>query len=131
MCEFKNGASTAYFSKADMKLAISDAIFEKQDTPILEAIDFSKIPALKFHPISTKKYPIFKLKNAFLKEPNLGVIINAANEVGVYNFLENKSGFLDITKCIFKALDHFGVPKISSIEEVFEYDFKTREYLRS
>ena len=46
-------------------------------------------------------------------------------------FLENKSGFLDITKCIFKALDHFGVPKISSIEEVFEYDFKTREYLRS
>ncbi|ECB3502671.1 1-deoxy-D-xylulose-5-phosphate reductoisomerase, partial [Salmonella enterica subsp. enterica serovar Mississippi] len=71
------------------------------------------------------------LKNTFLKEPNLGVIINAANEVGVYNFLENKSGFLDITKCIFKALDHFGVPKISSIEEVFEYDFKTREYLRS
>ncbi|HED7030416.1 1-deoxy-D-xylulose-5-phosphate reductoisomerase [Campylobacter jejuni] len=131
MCEFKNGASTAYFSKADMKLAISDAIFEKQDTPILEAIDFSKIPALKFHPISTKKYPIFKLKNTFLKEPNLGVIINAANEVGVYNFLENKSGFLDIAKCIFKALDHFGVPKISSIEEVFEYDFKTREYLRS
>lgn len=65
MCEFKNGASTAYFSKADMKLAISDAIFEKQDTPILEAVDFSKMPALKFHPISTKKYPILSLKIHF------------------------------------------------------------------
>ncbi|GKT38168.1 hypothetical protein LOCUS_01830 [Campylobacter jejuni] len=42
-----------------MKLAISDAIFEKQDTPILEAVDFSKMPALKFHPISNKKNILF------------------------------------------------------------------------
>ncbi|MBM0637745.1 1-deoxy-D-xylulose-5-phosphate reductoisomerase [Campylobacter sp. VicNov18] len=131
MCEFKNGASTAYFSRSDMKLAISDAMLKKHDVPILETVDFTKMPALKFHKISIKKYPIFKLKDELLKEPDLGIIINAANEIGVQNFLENKKGFLDIASCIFKALDHFGVPKISCIEEVFEYDFKTREYLRS
>lgn len=131
MCEFKNGASTAYFSYADMKLAISEAIFEKRNTKILKAIDFVKLPSLKFHKISPKKYPIFILKDELLSKPDLGVIINAANEVGVQNFLEGKCGFLDIANTIFKALAHFGVPKISSIEEVFEYDYKTREYLRS
>ncbi len=48
-----------------MKLAISDAIFEKQDTPILEAVDFSKMPALKFHPISTKNILFLSLKIHF------------------------------------------------------------------
>lgn len=45
-------------------------------------------------------------------------------------FLDHKIQFLDIAHVVFKALDHFGVPKISSIDEVFEYDYKTREYLR-
>ncbi|MBZ7938845.1 1-deoxy-D-xylulose-5-phosphate reductoisomerase [Campylobacter sp. W0014] len=130
MCEFKNGATTAYFSKADMKLAISEAIFSTHETQILDPIDFVKLSSLKFYEISTRKYPVFKLKNWLLKEPNLGVIINAANEVGIENFLNYKGNFLDISKTIFKALDHFGVPKISSIEEVFEYDDKTRKYLK-
>lgn len=130
MCEFKNGATTAYFSKADMKLAISEAIFSTHETQILDPIDFVKLSSLKFYEISTRKYPVFKLKDWLLKEPNLGVIINAANEVGIENFLNYKGNFLDISKTIFKALDHFGVPKISSIEEVFEYDDKTRKYLK-
>ncbi|MGH2327730.1 1-deoxy-D-xylulose-5-phosphate reductoisomerase [Campylobacter taeniopygiae] len=130
MCEFKNGATTAYFSKADMKLAISEAIFSTHETQILDPIDFIKLSSLKFYEISTRKYPVFKLKDWLLKEPNLGVIINAANEVGVENFLNYKGSFLDISKTIFKALDHFGIPKISSIEEVFEYDDKTRKYLK-
>lgn len=130
ICEFTNGASTAYFSKSDMKLAISEAIFKKHDTAILEPINFSQIPALKFEKISIQKYPIFKLKNALLNNPNLGVIINAANEIGVQKFLEKKCQFLDIATHIFKALEHFGEPSITSIEEVFEYDFKTREYLK-
>lgn len=130
MCEFKNGATTAYFSRADMKLAISEAIFSSHEEKILEPVDFVKLSSLKFHEISTRKYPVYKLKDLFLKEPNLGVIINAANEVGVENFLNYKSSFLDISKTIFKAIDHFGIPKISSIEEVFEYDDKTRKYLK-
>ncbi|EAL0788018.1 1-deoxy-D-xylulose-5-phosphate reductoisomerase [Campylobacter coli] len=130
MCEFKNGASTAYFSRADMKLSISEAIFSKHDSKILEPVDFVKLSGLKFYKISTKKYPIFKLKDELLNNPDLGVIINAANEIGVQNFLDHKIQFLDIAHVVFKALDHFGVPKISSIDEVFEYDYKTREYLR-
>ncbi len=130
LCEFQNGSSTAYFSYAHMDLAISVAIFKKQDIKILEYIDFVKLSSLKFHKISERKYPIFKLKNALLNEPNLGVLINAANEVLVYKFLEDRCGFLDISSGIFKVLDHFGVPKLEDISCVFEFDKKVREYLR-
>ncbi|ARJ55768.1 1-deoxy-D-xylulose-5-phosphate reductoisomerase [Campylobacter cuniculorum] len=130
LCEFKNGSSTAYFSYADMKLAISQAIFKKHNTKILEYIDFVKLSGLKFYRVNERKYPIFKLKNELLNYPSLGVLINAANEVLVYKFLKGKCGFLDISKGIFKVLNHFGIPKLDNILAVFEYDTKVREYLR-
>lgn len=130
LCEFKNGSSTAYFSHADMKLAISQAIFEKHDVKILEYIDFVKLSGLKFYAISEKKYPAFKLKNELLSHPSLGVLINAANEFLVRRFLRDECGFLDISRGIFKVLDHFGIPKLDNILAVFEYDAKVREYLK-
>lgn len=128
LCEFQNGATSAYFSKPDMKLAIAEAIFDTYELEILPPLDFVKLSSLKFHKINLKKYPLFALKNALLKNPNLGVIINAANEVMVEKFLKQKCQFLDISKGVFKTLEHFGEPKITELEEVFEYDRKVREY---
>ncbi|MCH5335977.1 MAG: 1-deoxy-D-xylulose-5-phosphate reductoisomerase [Campylobacter sp.] len=130
LCEFKDGGVSAYFSYADMKLAISQAIFKTHNTKILEYIDFVKLSSLKFYKISERKYPIFKLKNELLKYPSLGVLINAANEVLVQKFLQGKCEFLDISDGIFKAIDYFGVPKLKDVLAVFEYDIKVREYLR-
>ncbi|MCW1360410.1 1-deoxy-D-xylulose-5-phosphate reductoisomerase [Campylobacter sp. CCS1377] len=128
MCEFEDGSSTAYFSYPDMKLAISQALFETYDKKILQNIDFVKLPSLKFHSINLKKYPIFSLKNEILKNPDLGVIINGANEVLVRRFLNSECGFLDISRGIFKALDHFGSLKTQSLEEIFELDIRVREF---
>lgn len=130
ICDFKDGSSTAFFSKADMKLAISQAILPKNDTKILKNLDFLKMPSLKFEPINLKKYPIFSLKEALLKHPDLGVIINGANEILVRAFLENKCAFLDISKQIFRCIEHFGVPKINEIEEIFYYNNKIKEFLK-
>lgn len=129
-CEFKDGSTTAYFSKANMQLAISQAIFEKNKANIIESLDLFNIPSLKFFPISIKKYPIFSLKNALLDNVDLGVLINSANEVLVSRFLNKECGFLDIAKGIFKTLDYFGDVKIGCIEEIFEYDVKVREFLK-
>jgi len=130
MCEFKDGSSTAYFSYADMKLAISQALFKDYDTKIIKNVDFIKLPSLKFYPITKKKYPIFSLKDELLEHPNLGVLINAANEIAVEEFLCGKCGFLDIANKIFSTLDRFGNPKITSVESVFEWDKKVREFLK-
>lgn len=128
LCEFKNGGVSAYISPADMKLAISCAILEKNYTQIVPHLNFVKLPSLKFRPINLKKYPIFSLKNALVQNPDLGVIINGANEVLVQKFLQDECGFLDISKGIFKALDRFAEPKISCLDEIFELDKKVREF---
>lgn len=129
LCEFQNGATSAYFSKPDMKLAIAEAIFDTHELEILPPLDFVKLSSLKFHKISLKKYPLFALKNIFLEKPSLGVIINAANEVMVEKFLKQKCEFLDISRGVLRALEHFEGVTITELEEVFEYDRKVREYL--
>lgn len=180
LCEFKDGGTTAYFSRADMKLAIAQAIlpfltqdlralgenfrgFEKKNsqnsnakakklslnkkisqkptkTPqnpyfshinVIKPLDFFAIPKLKFFKISPKKYPLFSLKNELLAKPDLGVIINAANEVQVAAFLAKRCGFLGIADGVFKALNHFGEVKISSLDELFEIDKKVRDFCKA
>ncbi|CAM4193492.1 1-deoxy-D-xylulose-5-phosphate reductoisomerase [Campylobacter armoricus] len=129
LCEFKDGGISAYFSHANMRLSIAQAILNTHNQSFIKNLDLLAMPNLKFEKISLKKYPIFSLKDKLLKEPDLGVIINSANEYMVYQFLAQKAQFLDIAKGIFKALDHFGVPKINQIEDVFEYDKQVRLYL--
>ena len=130
LCQFKDGGTSAYFSKTDMKLAISQAIFEKNTRQITQNLDFVTISSLKLHKISVKKYPIFSLKSALLDNADLGVLINAANEVMVQRFLNGKCGFLDIAGGIFDTLNHFGEPKIKALEQVFEFDTKVKEFLK-
>ncbi|MBX1886578.1 1-deoxy-D-xylulose-5-phosphate reductoisomerase [Campylobacter peloridis] len=129
LCEFKDGGMSAYFSHANMRLSIAQAILDEYDQSFIENLDLLAMPSLKFEKISLKKYPIFSLKDELLNEPDLGVVINSANEYMVYKFLAHKAHFLDIYKGVFKALDHFGVPKINQIEDVFEYDKQVRLYL--
>ena len=130
ICEFKDGGSTAYFSKADMRLAIAQAVFKKSKANVIQSLDFVTIPSLKFHNISVKKYPVFSLKDALLANPDLGVLINSANEALVHKFLNRQCEFLDIAKGIFDTLYHFGEVKINCIEEIFEFDVKVREFLK-
>ena len=130
MCEFKDGGTSAYFSNANMQLCISQAILKNNNKNIIKAIDFVKIPSIKFYKISKKKYPIFYLKDKILENLDLGTLINSANETMVYNFLSGKCGFLDIYYGILKALDSFCDYKINNEEDVFELDFKVREFLK-
>ena len=131
LCEFKDGGVSAYLSQTDMKLAISQAILPKNKAKITQSLDFVTIPSLKFHDINTKKYPIFSLKNAVLENVDLGVCINAANEMMVRKFLNKECEFLDIANGVFKAVDYFGAFKINSIDDVFEIDLKVRELLEN
>ena len=54
-------------------------------------------------------------------------MLNAANEIGVYAFLEDRIGFLDIPGVVRRALDAHGNRFGSDLEAVFEADRWTRE----
>ena len=128
--EFIDGSSTMHLSRPDMKLAIAHAMFENINENIVSHANLLDLKNIKFHKISLKKYPIFSLKDEALANPDLGVVINAANEVGVFSFLEKKCSFLDISRLVLSSVKNFRDIKISNIDEIFEADKEVRNYAK-
>lgn len=129
LIEFIDGSTTAHFSKTDMKLAIYHAIFGDRDERILEPVELPNLEAIKFEKINLDKYPVFTLKDEILKNPDLGVVINAANDLSVQAFLDGKCGFLDISRSIFEALNKFGDLKITTTDDILRIHEQITKYI--
>ena len=128
LIDFKDGSTTAHFAHANMQLPIAYALDKKMDANILKHVDLVKIASLEFREISCERYPIWEIKEDLLKNPNKGVIVNAANEVAIERFVKKEIGFMDISKTILKAYEkHFHTPR--NIDEVFEIDAQVRASL--
>jgi len=131
LVNFTDGSTTAHIASANMQLPISYAVLGKVDENILKHIDLVEVGSLEFKKIEEERYPIWKIKDEILKNPNLGVVVNAANEVAVAKFLNEKIGFLDISKITLDAVNHFHNVNPSSLEEIFAWDKEVRAYCES
>ncbi len=131
LINFKDGSTTAHIAKANMQLPIAYALKDVIDEEILEHVDLLKINALKFEKISSKRYPIWEIKDYILDNPHLGVVLNAANEIAVAKFLSKKISFLDISKLTLEALNKFSHIHAKNIDELFEIDKEVRVYCES
>ena len=60
------------------------------------------------------------------KKGNLGVIFNASNEIAVDAFINKNIGFIDIYEVIRRTFDCFSCSKVSTLDEIFEYDKEAR-----
>ncbi|NPA73714.1 MAG: 1-deoxy-D-xylulose-5-phosphate reductoisomerase [Epsilonproteobacteria bacterium] len=129
LIDFKDGSTTAHFARADMKLPIAYALLgDKFGERILPNIDILKIAELSFEKIDEQRYPIWSFKDEILNDSDKGVVINAANEVGVERFLSNEIGFLDIFDIVKSAFYKFKDIKVDLFEDVFEIDKEVRKY---
>ncbi|WP_044416542.1 1-deoxy-D-xylulose-5-phosphate reductoisomerase [Halarcobacter anaerophilus] len=128
---FEDGSTTAHIANASMQLPIAYAILEKCDEQILKPVNLLEAGNLEFKEIETNRYPIWEIKDEVLNNLDLGLILNAANEVAVSKFLKGQIGFLDISKITLKALNKFNALKANSIEEIFEIDKEVRKYCDS
>lgn len=131
LINFKDGSTTAHIANASMQLPISYAILGRVDCEILKPIDLLEISSLEFKKIEDSRYPIWSLKDEILNNLDLGVVLNAANEVAVSKFLSGKIGFLDISKISLEAINRFNSLKASNIEDIFEIDKEVRRYFDS
>ena len=111
-----------------MQLPIAYAILGHCDEEILKPVDLVEVANLEFRKIESSRYPIWDIKDEILNNLDLGVVLNAANEVAVSKFLNSQIGFLDISKITLDAINKFNNVKASSIEEIFEIDKEVRSY---
>ncbi len=128
LINFKDGSTTAHFANADMRLPISYALIQKVETQILKPVDLLEVGSLEFREIKTERYPVWEIKDDLLNNPKRGVVVNAANEAAIELFIQEKISFLDISKKIIKAYEHFDT-QVQSIDEVFALDKEVRAYV--
>jgi 1-deoxy-D-xylulose-5-phosphate reductoisomerase len=130
LIDFTDGSTTAHLANADMQLPIAYALLGKVHEAILKPVDLLEIGSLEFRPILPQRYPIWEIKDDVLRRPESGVIINAANEAAISQFVAGKISFLDITRRIIAAYEHFSaVPK--NIDDIFAIDHEVRRYVGS
>lgn len=131
LINFKDGSSTAHIAGVSMQLPIAYAIMDKVEDEILKPVDLLEIGSLEFKKIDKNRYAIWDLKDEILNNPDLGLILNASNEVAVSKFLSGKIGFLDISKINLDAINRFHNLKASNIDDIFLIDKEVRKYCDS
>lgn len=132
LVNYDDGSSLAMLSLPDMKVPISYALaFPKRMKIKHDKLNLAKTQKLEFFDVDAKKFPSVKICYDALKEDGSApTVLNAANEVAVEKFLQGEITFDKITKIVEKTLDKISHKKLSSIEEVLEFDRLARSVAR-
>ncbi len=125
----KDGDVYAQISKPDMRRPILSALtYPRMQENSIDTLDFSKNLDMSFSPPNTKLFPMLEL--AFKSQKKGGaytIAYNAANEVAVSLFLEQKISFLDIPKLTAMVLSENWHYEICTIDDVFYHDDRARK----
>lgn len=128
MVAFTDGSFLAQLGAPDMRIPIAYALGWPErldaDTPRL---DLAEIGKLTFEPPDPSRFPPLRLARDVLRSggsaPN---VLNAANEVAVAAFLEERIGFADIASIVEATLEAMPVTPLDSLETVFTVDDEAR-----
>jgi 1-deoxy-D-xylulose-5-phosphate reductoisomerase len=128
MVECVDGSVIAQMSPPDMTFAIQHALlYPDRSESVSPSIDFTKALSLDFRPLETDRYPCLALaRNAMAACGVAPGVFNAANEIAVDAFVQNRIKFVDIAKIVEKTLDSINNVEPISIEEVLDYDTQAR-----
>ena len=89
----------------------------------VKRLNLTEIHKLEFYPPDLDSFPGLGLAFQVLEAgANAPVIFNAANEIAVEAFLQERIGFLQISSVVSNALDVCEAGKIDTLDEVLEFD---------
>ena len=126
----RDGTFVADVSTPDMHVPIEYALMERDvDFELKHVHVLNELGSYHFGKFDSERYPAVGLAlGAFKRGGNACAILNAANEIAVYAFLEKKIGFLDIEEIVSSALE--GVPFVQnpSLDDLILTDLRTRQF---
>ncbi len=132
--ELKNGIIKLIYHNTSMKIPLANAIFngDFDIKKLNNAKNSFRFENLIFDKVDKKIFPTIQLKKTITKYPSTPIIVNAANEVLVDQFLTKKIAFLDIYKFILATLKDsnykkYAVKKPRNINQIYLIDLWARE----
>lgn len=128
MIEFNDSAVLAQMSYPDMRIAIQYALTYPARYPSpVEPLDFFRLSSLTF---SSPDYDTFRAplicREVLRTGGSSGAVLNAANEVAVDAFLNNRISFPQITDFAEKMLNKYEIIQNASLGELLTIDKRIR-----
>jgi 1-deoxy-D-xylulose-5-phosphate reductoisomerase len=134
MVEFIDGSVIAQLGVTDMRLPIQYAFSypERWTTP-LPPLDLARAGRLDFEEPDTEGFPCLGMAFRALRGPEgLSIVLNAANEIAVAAFLEERLPFTGIAAVIRRAMDAYEAeprtPHVAGLGDVRAIDSWAREF---
>ncbi len=133
MVQFIDGSIKAQMGLPDMKLPIQYALsFPDRWMSDFPRMDFNAISTLTFEQPDLEKFRCLALAyDALEKGGNTPAIVNAANEIAVAAFLNEKITFLQIPELIGKAMSGISYIRKPVYSDYVSTDEETRKYVTS
>ena len=134
MVEFQDGSVLSQMGFPTMELPILYALTHPERLPDHATARFDPVTAgpLTFDPVDPVRYPAFGLGVAAGRAGGTApAIFNAANEVAVAAFLDERLRFVEIAGVIEGTLETCGTHPLDSLEAVWSADGEARECARS
>ena len=121
MVEFEDGAVIAQLGIPDMREPIQFALSFPERLPLdNRKPDFAAIGRMTFEKPDTERFPCLALAyEAIARGGNIPCAMNAANEVAVKAFLEDRIRFYDIPAVVEGCMDRTGFIKDPDLDGIF------------
>lgn len=128
--QFTDGSMKAQLGLPDMKLPIQYALaYPQRLTSSFKRFSFVDYPSLTFEQPDKNTFQCLDLAfSAMDKGGNMACILNAANEIAVAAFLQEKIGFLKIAEVIRQCMDKMNFIAKPGYEDYVITDKETRKF---
>src|SRR6266404_5730359 len=128
MVEFVDGSILAQFSVTDMRLPILYALTYPERVPSDMRFPVMDLRHLDFSPPDMSKFPCLRLAYEAVEAGGAKTIaLNAADEVAVAAFLEERIGFDEIPQIVEETMSATPALKLESIHIVLSLDAEARQ----
>ena len=128
MVEYQDGSVLAQLGHPDMRTPIAHALaWPRRLTSGVAFLDFTQMAKLEFQAPDFARFPCLKLAFAALAEGGTTpAILNAANEIAVQAFLDQKIRFTDIAAVVQYALEQVNKSAATSLAVILDADAQAR-----
>ena len=128
MVEYVDGSVIAQMGIPDMRIPIAYALAYPERLELdLPRLDFFTVQTLTFQEPDLNRFPCLKLAFAACKAGGtMPAVLNAANEVAVQAFLDNRIPFSGIPKLVNQAMEEHALDPAAELEAILEADVWAR-----
>ena len=133
MVEFKDGAVMAQLGTPDMRLPIQYALYYPERRYLEgERLEFHKLKEITFEDPDMETFLGLPMAmDAARAGGSMPTVFNAANELAVKKFLQEKIGFLDIYEIIGQSMDRHQVIANPDLDEILAVEAETYKWIES